>query len=64
MNDNCSLCKQPTSFERRDLTQPLEGDVCSICGAWVCPACIDWLKMTLKNTENIICKLCSTKEGL
>lgn len=36
---NCQECGTPTSFERRDLSQPPEGEVCDQCGEWICPNC-------------------------
>ena len=58
--NECEQCNSLTSFERTRRTMPPEGDVCSHCGKWVCPDCIDWSLMAYMNTTNVICKECHT----
>jgi len=60
MNEKCSLCGKPTSWERENIDQPPEGEVCSICGSWVCPDCVNW--SFLSKEHDIICKPCSSLE--
>ena len=51
----CDSCGKATSFERTDPeTQPPEGDMCPVCGGWVCNDCYDW-----KNDQ---CDLCTHVE--
>lgn len=53
----CSKCGAQTSYERETIDDLPEGEVCSICSAWVCPDCVDWIKSGYK--YDIVCKDCS-----
>lgn len=57
---NCEHCTTPTSIERTDCLQPLEGNVCSKCGDWVCDSCTDYAN-SYKNGQDFICKQCTIK---
>jgi hypothetical protein len=52
----CEHCGQPTSFERDNVMQPHEGEVCDVCDEWCCTDCIDWESCDDGLT---ICKQCS-----
>ncbi len=54
----CSICGNPTSFERRSESLPYEGENCGLCDNWVCINCVDWESMAKLQTENVICKEC------
>ena len=58
-NNNCSLCQTKTSFERHNESEPPEGEICGVCGKWVCPNCVDWKScQTEPLNEDIICVEC------
>jgi hypothetical protein len=58
----CSICNNPTTFERNYETEPREGEVCAICDRWVCHDCVDWVGTENRNDEWIVCKECSAIE--
>ena len=55
-NTKCAHCGKPTSFERWGKEQPPEGEICQVCGDWVCPECVEYLDTTP------ICKKCLKDE--
>ena len=60
MNKECTFCTALTSFERMSENEPREGEICSVCGLWVCHDCVVWDKC-LREPDNldIICKRCN-----
>ena len=54
----CSSCNAPTTYEREDETKPPEGEICGVCGMWVCPDCVDW-KASKEGELDIVCKSCA-----
>ena len=56
----CEICGAKTSFERKDISQPREGEVCSLCEKWVCPNCVDHKKcLQPPNNYDVVCNECS-----
>ena len=57
---DCEICGAAASFERKNETQPKEGEVCSMCGQWVCDDCVDWTKCHSEHLKDIdmVCKDC------
>lgn len=56
----CEHCAKETSFERNSEEEPAEGNVCSVCGDWICDNCTDWNK-SYKNGLDFICKDCANE---
>ena len=53
----CEHCNAVTTFERQSITEAPEGEVCGVCGDWVCVNCVDWSKSGIN--EDIICLRCT-----
>jgi len=59
---SCEICGNKTSFERKDITQPREGEVCGICNQWVCNDCVVWDECQQPPLNlDVICKGCKNK---
>lgn len=59
---DCEICGNKTSFERKDISKPREGDVCGVCDRWVCPDCIDWSQCLQPPLNlDVICKECENR---
>ena len=57
---NCERCNKIATFNRQSTNEPEEGEICGVCGNWVCSDCVDWkLCHTDKIDVDIICKDCS-----
>ncbi len=54
----CSICGNPTSFERRSESLPHEGESCELCDNWVCINCVDWEFMAKTAIEIPVCVEC------
>ena len=55
----CEICGADTSFERHRKDLPHEGELCCHCDRWVCIDCVDWQRMDVLETVEIMCKECS-----
>ena len=59
----CEICGAETSFERKDESQPREGEICSLCEKWVCPDCVVHSEcLQPPDHLDVICKECSKEQ--